>query len=128
MKRTMKSKMITLGIALLATVALAGQAAALCEGANKVSDADSTCLDASWTGVVVSLTNSCGWRIRTEIKGTRTLNNLGIERPNQTFFTHPRVDANSSRTMDYSYVDDGVITEVSCCTDDAACSSGTASE
>ena len=119
----MRSKILTLGIAVLATVALAGQAAAFCEGTNKISDADSTCLDASWTGAVITFQNSCDWMIRTEVKGTRTVNHGGVERPNQTFRSWPTVDSNSSTTMDYSYNDDAVITEVSCCTEEAACSS-----
>ena len=126
MKRTVKSRMITLGIALLATAALAGQAAAYCEGTNKISDADSTCLDASWTGVVVSLTNSCSWRITTEVKGGYSLDRntpSPAGGPIQTFAANPTVASNSSRTQDYSSYGQVTIQEVSCCADEAACSS-----
>ena len=122
----MKSGILKLCMALLATVALAGQAAAYCEGTNKVSDADSTCMSASWAGAVANVTNSCDWTIRIEVEGIYLIpvSDAGRHGPSSGRFAyHPTLVENSSNEFDYSHLEGADIEDVSCCTDGAACSS-----
>ena len=119
---TMNSRILTLGIALLASIALIGQASALCSG--PVSDSNSDCMSASFSGNSVTVENDCDHRIMTEVSL-----NTGGDTPTDKV-ANIWVDGDSEESWTYSQHPDGTISAVNCCSGYAACSSapaGTAS-
>ena len=111
------SRCMTLGIALLAGITIAGQAQALCSG--PVSDANSDCMDASFSGNSVTVENDCDHRIMTEVAI-----NTGGDNPLDKV-ANIWVDGDSEENWTYSQHPDGTISAVNCCSGYALCSTTT---